>query len=285
MKRFIKDDTYHIVYENLHEFFTLTDPQNPPTDMSSDNNDQLRQIKDRSDKEWRYGDEKSKEKFYDVRFDATKGKTMCADAVKKTMADGEYKKLLRQALTYRKRIKFEDHGFRLNVSKAISGEDRYFGVYKNSRKPIVKIAINICGSASVNQEAFRKVAQTAIPTIYALEAAGISTEVYYCAFVHGAHCEDDFDYTITHVKIKSAQERFNWTTFAPIFCLGSYRESMFMSWIGSEYTVDGGLGRPMEDRTIRDHNNYGYTSVIGLNGVGPISTVSQVFEKIGKKEC
>jgi len=285
MKRFVKDDTYHIVYENLHEFFTLTDPTNPPADMYSDNDDERRQLLDSSDG-WRYGDEKTKKKYYEVRFDPSKGKTMCAEAVKKTMADGSYKKLIRQALTYRKRIKFEDHGFRLNVSKAISGEDRYFGVYKNSRKPVVKIAINICGSASVNQEAFRKVAQTAIPTIYALETAGISTEVYYTAFVNGCHdCDDEFQYTITHVKIKSAQERFNWTTFAPVFCLGSYRESMFMSWISSKYEVNGGLGRPMDESTIKNKNNYGYTAVIGLNGVGPIDTVNQIFEKIGKKEC
>lgn len=286
MKRFKKDDTYHIVYENLHEFFTQTDPSNPPATMHRGNQSDADDI--HSDTNWRYGDEKNKRTFYDVRFDPSKGKKMCAEAVKKTMADGTYKKLVRQAMTYRKRIKFDDHGFRLNVSKAISGEDRYFGVYKNARKPIVKIAINICGSACVGQEEFRKVAETAIPTIYALETAGIATEVYYTAFVDRCHMDEngsDILHTITHVKIKSAQERFNWTTFAPVFTLGSYRESIFMSWIGSEYEVNGGLGRPMPDYTILDKGNYGYTSVIGLNGVGPVKVINQVFEKIGKKEC
>lgn len=286
MKRFRKDDTYHIVYENLNEFFTETNPDTPPSTMNKYNQSQVRDMK--SDNDWRYGDERNKSKFYDVRFDPSKGKQMCADAVKKTMADGTYKKLVRQAMTYRKRIKFDDHGFRLNVSKAISGEDKYFGIYKNSKKPTVKIAINICGSACVGQEEFRKVAETAIPTIYALETAGIATEVYYTAFVDGCHNDEnnrDIPHTITHVKIKSAQERFNWTTFAPVFCLGSYRESIFMSWIGSEYSTNSGLGRPMPDYKIQNHDNYGYTSVIGLNGVGPVKIINQVFEKIGKKEC
>jgi len=282
----MKDDTYHIVYENLHEFFTETNPDTPPSTMNEDNESEVRDMK--HDPSWRYGDEKNKSKFYDVRFDPSKGKNMCAEAVKKTMADGTYKKLVRQAMTYRKRIKFDDHGFRLNVSKAISGEDRYFGVYKNARRPTVKIAINICGSACVGQEEFRKVAETAIPTIYALETAGIATEVYYTAFVDKCHNDEnghDIPHTITHVKIKSAQERFNWTTFAPVFTLGSYRESIFMSWIGSEYDTNSGLGRPMPDHKIEAHDNYGYTSVIGLNGVGPVKVINQVFEKIGKKEC
>ena len=286
MKRFIKEDTYHIVYENLHEFFTQTNPATPPPTTNRNNQSEVDDMSHESS--WRYGDEKQKDNFYHIRFDPSKGKKMCAEAVKKTMADGTYKKLVRQAMTYRKRIKFEDHGFRMNVSKAISGEDRYFGVYKNARKPIVKIAINICGSACVGQEQFRKVAETAIPTIYALETAGIATEVYYTAFVDGCHRDEKgntIPHTITHVKIKSAEERFNWTTFAPVFCLGSYRESIFMSWIGSQYETNGGLGKPMPDYRIESHNNYGYTSVIGLNGVGPVTVINQDFEKIGKKEC
>ncbi len=284
MKKFIKDDTYHIVYEDLNEFFTQTDPSKPSPDMNKRNQSQHRDISDRGARSWRYGDEGNRDKFIEARFDPSKGKKICQDAVKKTMADPSYKKLIRQALTYKKRINFQDHGFRLNVSKAISGEDRYFSVYKNARKPIVKIAINICGSASVDQDAFRRVAETAIPTIYALETAGIATEVYYTAFAERTH-PDTADYSATHVKIKSARERFNWTTFAPVFCLGSYRESIFLSWINSEELTDGGLGCPMKDGDIRRKDNYGYTSVIGLNAVGPVQTVNQIFEKIGKKEC
>lgn len=283
MRRFIKDNTYHTVYDNLHEFFQSTDLSKTPQGMHSDNASDWRELKGNSS--WRYGDDRTKDKFYEVRFDSTKGKTMCADAVKKTTQDSTYKKLLRQAMTYRKRIKYEDHGFRLNVSKAIGGEDRYFGVYKNSRKPIVKIAINICGSACVDAEQFKKVAQTAIPAIYALETAGICTEVYYCAFSKGTHKMKEADYSAVHVKIKSSQERFNWTTFAPVFCLGSYRESIFAAWISSDYEVNSGLGTPMRDSVIFNKNNFGYTSVIGLNGVGAIDTVTNIFEKIGKKEC
>jgi hypothetical protein len=247
--------------------------------MNTRNEYQMRDMK--GDTGWRYGQENDRDTFVVERFSPKKGKTLCAEAVKKTMADKSYKKLITQALTYKKRIKFDDNGARLSVPKAIAGEDKYFAKFTNARKPTVKICVNICGSASVSQDAFIKVAQTAIPTIYALETAGISTEVYYCAFAKGTH-EDNAEYTATHVKIKSSQQRFNWTTFAPIFTLGSYRESIFASWINSEYEVNGGLGQPMSDRQIQAKDNYGYTSVIGLNGVGPVETVNEIFIKLGK---
>ena len=282
MRRYINGDTSHVVYDSLHDFFKNTDIKNPPASMHPSNEDDLNSVKT-SETRWRFGDEQNRIKFYDVRFDPDKGKKMCAEQVKKTMTDSAYRSLIRQAMTYRKHITYQDHGFRINVPKALSGEDRYFSTYKNTRKPIVKIAINICGSACVDQESFRKIAQTAVPTIYALETAGIATEVYYTAFATGT--QNGVQHSATHVKIKSAQQRFNWTTFAPVFTLGSYRESIFLSWIFGEQAVEGGLGRPMSDDIMEDHNNYGYTDIIGLNAVGPVQQISQVFEKIGKKEC
>lgn len=279
MKTFIKDDTYHIIYEDLNDFFTNTDPNKPSKTMNSQNEYQMRDL--RGDTGWRYGQEDNRDTFVVERFNPTKGKNLCAEAVKKTMADKSYKKLITQALTYKKRIKFDDSGARLSVPKAIAGEDKYFAKFTSAKKPTVKICINICGSASVSQDAFIKIAQTAIPTIYALETAGISTEVYYCAFAKGTH-EDAAEYTATHVKIKSSQQRFNWTTFAPVFTLGSYRESIFASWINSEHEVSGGLGQPMSHYQIEAKNNYGYTSVIGLNAVGPVETVNEIFGKLGK---
>jgi hypothetical protein len=282
MKRYIDENgTYHIRYENLHEFFTLTDIKSPSPEMSSENKSNYSEMK--GNKDWRYGDEKTMEKFHTVRFDSEKGKRMCQEEVKKTMSSKEYKDLIKQALTYRKRIKYEDHGFRLNVAKAISGEDRYFGVYKNANKPVVKIAINICGSACVNQKSFAKLAATAIPTIYALEQAGISTEVWYTSFSSGTHTSSNIKHTLTEVLLKSAQQRFNWTTFAPVFCLGSYRESIFLSWLYSSHKTSCGLGRPMTDSDIKQGNNYGYSSVIGFNAVGPVSEVSTIFDKIKLK--
>ena len=280
MKQFEKDDTWHIVYESVGDFFTNTDPKNPPDTMHSDNRSEWRNISNGGERSWRFGDEKNHDHYTDVRFDPKKGKDMCHQEVKKTMADKKYKDLIRQARTYRKRIDFSDHGFRLNVAKAISGEDRYFGVYKNARKPTVKIAINICGSASVSQDSFRRVASTAIPTIYALEQAGIATEVWYCAFASGTL--DGYRYAATQVKLKSAQERFNWTTFAPVFTLGSYRESIFLSWLYSEHEADSGLGRPMDDSTLKKLDNFGYTAVIGLNAVGPVTQVNSIFEQLHK---
>jgi hypothetical protein len=282
MKTFVKGDTEHIVYESVGDFFRNTDPHNPLPTMNSDNTGLYEDIKSSSRDSWRFGDDKSREKFYDNRFNPTKGKNKCYEQVKKTMADKQYKKLIEQARTYRKRITFEDHGFRLNVAKALSGEDRIFGVYKNARKATVKIAINISGSCSVSDEAFAKIASTAIPTIYALEQAGICTEVWYCEFSSGVFKGVSEKHAAFQVKMKSAQERFSWTTFAPVFCLGSFRESFFLSAIYSEHKACSGLGRPMDASVIKEKDNYGYDAVIGLNAVGPVTQVNSIFEQLHK---
>ena len=278
MKETLKDSVYSIIYESVGDFFQHTNYENPPATMNSSNQSNYREVKGNS--AWRYGVEESKEKYHKTRFDPEKGKKICEEAVKKIKASSEYKKHLSLAMTYRKKIRFEDHGSRLSVPKAIAGEDKYFSVFKNTKRPIVKIAINICGSACVNDDDFRKVAEAAIPTIYMLEQAGISTEVWYTSFSAGTH--PTIKYTGVHVKIKSAQQRFNWTTFAPVFCLGSYRESIFLSWIYSEHGVGYGLGTPMESRDIKKLNNFGYNAVIGLNSPGPMKTISELFDIIKK---
>lgn len=275
----VKGDTVHLRYNSIKEFFEETNPKGKIVAIHGNNKDEIRNMASGSEGSWRYGDESKQDKFYHTRFDPTKGKLLCADEVKKTMQTSEYKDLVKQAMTYRKRTTYKDSGFRLSVPKAISGEDRYFTHYSNSRKPIVKIAINICGSASVDKDSFVKVAKTAVPTIIALETAGIATEVWYCAFAVGTH--EEVRYTATEVCIKSAEQRFNWTTFAPVFTLGSYRESVFMSWCNQpEFETSCGLGRPMEAGTLEKLNNYDYTSVIGLNAQGPVKEVNSVFSKI-----
>ena len=284
MKRFMDGkETYHILYENVSEFFELTDPKNPAPDVCPNNLKKHKDIMSGGRDSWRYGDEGSRSEYLKHRFDSTKGKKLCAEELSKVLASGEYRKLISQAISFRKRMTFEDHGNRINVAKAISGEDRYFTTYKNTKRPTVKIAINIGGSCSVSQEAFIDIAKTAIPTIYALEMAGICTEVYYTAFTSGVFEDRDVARRIhTAVKLKSAQERFNWTTFAPVFTLGAFRESLFLAWTYSPFEVESGLGRPMDTDDIKKQDNFGYTAIIGLNAVGPVKQINELFSKLGK---
>jgi hypothetical protein len=198
------------------------------------------------------------------------------------MADKSYKKLMANAMTYRRKPKFQEIGSRLSVPRAIAGEDKYFVSLKAARKPTVRIAINICGSASVDKAAFERVAKTAIPTIYALEQAGITTEVYYCAFSADTH--RGYEYSELAVKVKSAQQRFSWTLFAPMFCVGSYRDNIFTAWSNCDVNTCSGLGRPMSQSSIESLDNLGYDSVIGLNAVGPVENVGSIFNKIKLKK-
>lgn len=282
MKRFVdKDKAYHIKYESISEFFELTDPNKPPADMHPSNKENHREITSRGDGDWRYGDEENRDTYLKTRFDNTKGKSICAEAVRETFNSKEFKKLIAQAMTFKKRIAYDDSGSRIDVPRAIGGEEKYFVIRKNAKRPTVRIAINICGSACVEKEQFIKLAKTAIPTIYALEMAGICTEVYYCGFSKNTYTTSEFSGgDETSVLIKSAQQRFNWTTFAPVFTLGSYRESMFLSWIYSPYKVSGGLGQPMGDKDLEKRNNFGYDCVIGFNAPGPVEQTTKIFNKI-----
>jgi hypothetical protein len=276
----------HMYFDSVDDFFQHSDAKaikEKGIDHLPDRNQyHINNIAGENDKSWRYAEERSKSKFEKTRFDPTKGKGLCSDAVKSTMTDKNYKKLMANAMTYRRKPKFQDVGSRLSVPRAIAGEDKYFVTIKAARKPTVKIAINICGSASVNAEAFARVAATAIPTIYALEQAGITTEVYYCAFSSGTH--EGFQHSELAVKVKSAQQRFSWTLFAPVFCVGSYRDNIFAAWSNCEVGTDYGLGRPMSQEDITKNGNFGYDSVIGLNAVGPVENVGAIFNKIKLKK-
>jgi len=280
MKTIVKDNVNNIHFDSVYDFFKYTDLDCPPATMNRSNKSDLGEIINSKRSEWRYGDEETRDEYFEHRFNPEKGKYICQDTIKSTIADKEYRKVLRLALTYKKSIKFDDAGCKINVSKAISGEDRCFVKYKNAKKPIVKIAINICGSACVDSSSFRRVAETAVPTIFALETAGISTEVYYTSFSKDTHTESK--YTAVHVKIKSAEQRFNWTTFAPVFTLGSYRHSIFTAWLYDKQRTTSGLGRPMDENTIEQLKNFGYSTVIGLNAQGPVKEITSIFDKIKK---
>jgi hypothetical protein len=276
----------HMQYDSVDDFFQHSDTKTLVEKgighLPSSNRERIQEIAKGEEKSWRYGDDETKSKFESVRFDPSKGKGLCLDAVKSTMADRSYKKLMANAMTYRRKPKFQDVGSRLSIPRAIAGEDKYFVSLKAARKPTVRIAINICGSASVDKEAFERVAKTAIPTIYALEQAGITTEVYYCAFSTRTH--KGFDHSQLSVKVKSAQQRFSWTLFAPVFCVGSYRDNIFAAWSNCDVATDMGLGCPMDQKTIEKFDNFGYDSVIGLNAVGPVENVGSIFNKIKLKK-
>jgi hypothetical protein len=286
--RIVKEEkkVLHMYFDSVDDFFQNSDAvaikEKGMDHLPSNNQSHIRNIAESKTEGWRYGEEVSKNKFQKTRFDPTKGKTMCAEAVKSTMADRSYKKLMANAMTYRRKPKFQDVGSRLSIPRAIAGEDKYFVSLKAARKPTVKIAINICGSGSVDAKAFAKVAQTAIPTIYALEQAGITTEVYYCAFSTGTH--SGFTHSELAVKVKSAQQRFSWTLFAPIFCVGSYRDNIFAAWSNCDVNTCGGLGYPMDQDSINKLGNLGYDSVIGFNAVGPVENVGEIFSKIKLKK-
>ena len=96
----LKDDTLHLRYKSLREFFEETNPKGKILTKHSHSLDEIRGMASGSDGSWRYGDEKKQNKFYEARFDPKKGKDLCAADVKKTMETKEYKDLVKQAMRF-----------------------------------------------------------------------------------------------------------------------------------------------------------------------------------------
>lgn len=274
-------DTFFVTLDSLKEFFSVSTNDQFPSTGHPDNENDFNELIKEEKSSWRYGSEYTKNDFLKTRTDPAKGKRLCEESIKSTMADKSYRKLITQALTYKKKIKYKELGSRISVPRAIGGDDTYFITAKNSAKPTVKLAINMCVSAGCDDDMLMSIAQSAIPTIYALETAGICTEIWLCTFsCHAYDNNKGFHNDVTQVRIKSAQERFNWTTFAPVFTSGAYRHTFFLSWLIQEFRLMGGYGSPMSADTMKEHDNYGYAAIIGNNAPGPVKLVNEVFSKL-----
>jgi hypothetical protein len=281
VKTKVVNDTYFMTFDSLKEFLSISTDPRFPDGAHEDNERDFNDLHNDQQNSWRYGSESTKEKYLATRSNPKKGKELCLQSIKKTMADKSYKDLISQALTYKKKIKYADTGSRISVARAIAGEDNYFVTRNSAQRPTVKLAINMCVSAGCDDEMLMMIAKSAIPTVYALETAGICTEIWLCTFSsHAFQNSDGFHYDVTQVRIKSAQERFNWTTFAPVFTTGSYRHGFFLSWLRQGYQLNDGYGSPMRSDVMEEHDNYGYAAIIGGNAPGPVELVKEVFSKI-----
>lgn len=273
-------------FNSLHEFLTHTDrsvSDIPGDEYHSANRDELRSLERPGHDSWRFGSGKNLEEFMRDRLDPKIGKDLCKYELGRKINSKEYKQLLQLALTYRKKIKFLDVGNRISVPHAIAGDDKYFIQMKTASKPTVKICINVGGSASVDPEDLVKVATSAVPIIYMLETAGISTEIYGGAFVTRLYERDleNLTHNVFEFPMKSAQQRFNWTTFAPLFTPGTFRYNFFRAFLMNNLEADSGLGRPMEEQYINRYaTNQNYAAIIGINKPGTFDTVREIFKSI-----
>jgi hypothetical protein len=281
----IKENVFVRTYNSLSEFFKHTD-RNNRTVLEKEkipHHNIVEGMEEMSeDSNWRFGKDDTLDKYKIARTDPNYGRNLCKESISNQTRSKEYQDLLKLALTYRKKQKLMDMGGRISVPHAVSGEDKYFIQNKAASKPTVKIGINMCVSAAVSPNDLIKIAEQAVPIIYLLESAGIATEVFMCTFADDTYDDrDDFRFTVFEVPVKSAQQRFNWSTFAPVFCTATYRYNFFRSWCMHEKKISWGFGHPMEDSEVKDiGSKLGYTSIIGVNKVGAFDKVREVFQKI-----
>jgi len=283
MKRTLKDDHLNVVFESLKEYFDYTETTTYAN--SCPNKGELMDLDKESKRDdsnhWRYGDQRSFSGYQEKRLNPNLSRELCKTNLEKINKSSEYKKLLTQALTYRQKLKFQDTGNRISVPHAIAGDDRYFVVTKSASKPTAKIAINMAVSCGVGTDDLVKISCKAVPLIKLLEASGIPTEAWLIFPSEETH--EGIKTSIYEVKIKSAQQRFSWTTFSPVFCSGIWRYNAFRAFYLEDMTTGWGLGRPMEkDKIQNSFNNFGYTSIVGANGPGPIESIEEVFKKLKK---
>lgn len=275
-----------IKYRSLQELFMHTD--RTVVECNADgyhsfNMSEMRELDEGDGRDsWRYGgDNGNRNEFKQRRLDPSYGRDMCRNELRKTMSSKEYRNLISQAMTYRKKMSYQDMGTRISVPHAVAGEDKFFIRMKNGAKPTVNISINIGASAGVSAEELQQIAVRAVPMIYALETAGICTNVVATVFVDG--CYENWNparYVVFEVPLKTPQQRFNWTTFAPVFQPGFFRYNFFRAMYMSTHEVDGGLGRPCSQDELDMLNEYlHYDTIIGVNKVGTFDSITEVFRK------
>lgn len=270
----------YVSFSDRKKFFELTDSKNVPHDVPSYNKEGIEEINNERASDWRYGNEKTHENLIENRFSQEKGKNLCKDAIRDVMASKEYKKVLSNALTYRKKNTLTDTGSRISIPHVIAGDEKYFLKIKNASKPTVKIGINICVSACVSDKDLMEIAKRAIPMVYALETAGICTEVWMLTAVNGLYDNGQTSVNLFEVKLKSASERFSWTSVAPVFLCGTYRHNFFKLWQLQELELSYGYGRPLEASEMTKFKNFGYASIISNKGPGAVENIQEVFKGI-----
>jgi hypothetical protein len=279
-----KGNVFVRTYKSLLEFFGHSDRTDSQEFLKENVHSYniKKHLQDKSsDDVWTFGQDINLATFKTARLNPKFGRDLCRDEISKQTRSKEYQNLMKMALTYRKKLKLVDMGGRISVPHAVAGDDKFFIQTKSASRPTVKIGINMCVSAMVSTDDLVKIAQKAVPTIYLLESGGIATEVWLCTFTSNTYDNSMQRYSLTEVLIKSAQERFNWTTFAPVFCPGTYRYNFFRSWAMNTRETAYGLGSPMIESEIElVSSEHGYTCVIGNNKVGSFDIVKEVFSKI-----
>lgn len=270
----------YVSYPQKKKFFELTDSKEVPTNLPSYNIEGIRNINQGDESNWRYGKEQNHENLIEKRFSQEKGKGLCAEAIKTVIRSKEYKDILTTALTYRKKNALVDAGSRISIPHVIAGDEKYFLKIKHASKPIAKIGINMCVSAMVSDEQLMQIAIRAIPMVYALETAGICTEVWMLTAVRNLYENAETPVSLFEVKLKSASERFSWTSIAPVFLCGTYRHNFFKSWLLAGPEITYGYGRPFSASEMEMYNNFGYASIISNEGPGAVQNVQEVFKKI-----
>lgn len=270
----------YVSYPQKKKFFELTDSKEVPTNLPSYNREGIRDINDGDESNWRYGKEQNHENLIEKRFSQEKGKGLCAKAIKTVIRSKEYKDILTTALTYRKKNALVDAGSRISIPHVIAGDEKYFLKIRNASKPIAKIGINMCVSAMVSDEQLMQIAIRAIPMVYALETAGICTEVWMLTAVRNLYEDAEAPVSLFEVKLKSASERFSWTSIAPVFLCGTYRHNFFKSWLLQGPEAEYGYGQPFSASEMESYKNFGYASIISNQGPGAVQNVQEVFKKI-----
>lgn len=270
----------YVSYPKKDKFFSITDSKEVPSNLPSYNIQGIQDINKGEDSSWRYGKEENHKTLMENRFSQKKGKELCTEAIKTVMRSKEYKDILTAALTYRKKNALVDVGSRISIPHAIANDEKYFLKIKNASKPTAKIGINMCVSAMVSDQQLMQIAIRAVPMIYALETAGICTEVWMLTAVKNLYEDAKAPVSLFEVKLKSASERFSWTSIAPIFLCGTYRHNFFKSWLLQGPEANYGYGQPFSSSEMESYKNFGYTSIISNQGPGPVQNVQEIFKKI-----
>lgn len=172
----------------------------------------------------------------------------------------EIQEMLQKAETFKRKRVYSEEGAELCIDRVMAGDTAHWQKQTRGRKmPLVKLGLNIAGSAAENESMFNQIAAVCGVVVDILTRSGFSVELYACSSGDGITSENNITTVMT--RIKAAEEQIDLNRIYSVGASGFLRCWMFKVYRyvlkGSAYSY---LGFPYSvNKTMKD--------IIGLDYV------------------
>lgn len=150
--------------------------------------------------------------------------------------------LLAKAETFKRKKKYSEEGAELCIDRVMSGDPAHWiKTVRGKKCPLVKLGMNIGGSAAENESVFNNVSAVCGVVADILSRAGFSVEINSCTTSRDTTNSNNYDTVM--VCLKKAEEALDLKRIYSVGCSGYFRCWIFqVYWNILEGTPTSGLG-------------------------------------------